>query len=94
MEKVEFPMAPCTRDRYHMPISDLWFQTIGLVINQFEKIRNSVSSKLSFKFRNILLMYKGHISIRNYMNMVLICLGYNHISFYSDAVFINCFREL
>ena len=63
--------------------SDLWFGQESIS----NKIK-SVISKFNFKFINLLHMSKCHICIGNYMNIVLIVLGYDHVKFYYLAIII------
>ena len=66
-----------------MVISDLWFGQESI-----SKKKKSVRSKFNFKFSNLLHMSKGHICIGNYMNMVFMVLGYDHVNFYFFPVLI------
>ena len=66
----------------------MWsYQIYDLVRNRFQR-KKSVRSKFNFKFSNLLHMSKGHIFIENYMNMVFMVLGYDHVNFYFFPVLI------
>ena len=68
---------------YHMVISDVWFGQES-ISNKIKSVRN----KFNFKFSNLLHMFKRHICIGNYMNMVFIVLDYDHVNFFFFAVII------
>ena len=68
-----------------MVIPDLWF-----IQESFTKKIKTISSKLNFKFTNILHRSKGHIYITICMNMVFMDLGYKHVNFPFIPVDIKC----
>ena len=68
---------------HYMFISDLWFGQESIS----SKIKN-VISKFNFKLSNSLHMSKAHICIGNYINIILIVLGYYHVKLYYLAVII------
>ena len=66
-----------------MVISDVWLGQES-ISNKIKTVRN----KFNFKFINLLHMSKGHICIGNYMNIVFMVLGYDHLNLFFLAVII------
>ena len=63
--------------------SDVWLGQESISSN-IKCVRN----KFNFKFSNLFHMFKRHICIRNYMNMIFIALDYGHLNFFFFPVFI------
>ena len=66
-----------------MVISDVWLGQESIS----NKIK-SVLNKFNFKFSNLLHMFKCHIYIGNYMNMIFIVLDYDHANFFFFPVIV------